>query len=267
LTNPSGSSATAQIYIGGILMKSVTLSPGQSKYEQFPGVMNGPVRILSDLPIFSTQLVIGWSDFDEIIGTPSWYVANEHYFTWYDLSGASIDNIHIINPSASTAHINIWIAGVKKTTTPILLGSGGQTYVNYPGVMDGPVHIVSDQPIRVTQRIVGWGGFKEVFSVPAELLASSYYFTWYDWVSPSVTWDALHFMNPSDAILTAHITVTIGGTVMGTLDLSPGEASWVIYPGTMDGPILITSNIPIMTTQRILGWSSFEETIGMQWTT
>jgi len=246
-------------------MKTVTLSSGESKFEVFQGVINGPVRIMSDLPILSTQLVIGWSDFDEIVGTPSWYVSTEHYFTWYDLAGASIDNIHIINPSASTAHVDIWIAGVLKTTTPITLLSGAQTYVNYAGVIGGPVRIVSDQPIRVTQRIVGWGGFKEVFSVPSELLASGYYFTWYDWASPSVTWDALHFMNPSTT-QTAHITVNIGGVVMGTVTLTPGQADYRTYQGTINGPILITSDIPIMATQRILGWSSFEETIGMQWT-
>jgi hypothetical protein len=265
LTNPSASStATAQIYIGGTLRRTVTLSPGQSKYEVFPGVINGPVRITSDIPIFSTQLVIGWSDFDEIVGTPSWYVSNEHYFTWYDLAGASIDNIHIINLGASTAHVNIWIAGVLKTSTPISLVSGGQTYVNYPGVIGGPVRIVSDQPIRVTQRIVGWNGFKEVFSVPVELLSSAYYFTWYDWASPPVTWDALHFMNPSTT-QTAHITIKIGGILMGTLTLAPGQASYSTFQGTMNGPIIVTSDIPIMATQRILGWSSFEETIGVQW--
>ena len=266
LTNPSASlTATAQIYIGGSFMKSVTLSPGESKYEVFPSVINGPVRITSDVPIFSTQLVIGWGDFDEIVGTPSWYVANEHYFTWYDLAGASIDNIHMINPSASTAQISIYIAGVLKTATPISLPSGAQTYVNYPGVIGGPVRIVSDQQVRVTQRIVGWNGFKEVFSVPVELLASGYYFTWYDWASPSVTWDALHFMNPS-ATQTAHITIKIGGATMETVTLGPGEVDYATYQGTINGPILITSDIPIMTTQRILGWSSFEETIGIQWT-
>jgi hypothetical protein len=267
LTNPSASStATAQIYIGGSLEGAVTLNPGESKYEEFLGVIDGPVHITSDIPIYSTQLVIGWSDFDEIVGTPSWYVSKEHYFTWYDLAGASIDNIHIINLGASTATINIWIAGILKTSTPITLPSGEQTYVNYPGVVGGPVHIVSDQPIRVTQRIVGWGGFKEVFSVPAELLASAYYFTWYDWASPPVTWDALHFMNPS-ATQTAHITIWIGGANMGTATLPPGQAGYATFQSTINGPVLITSDIPIMATQRILGWSSFEETIGMEWTT
>jgi len=268
LTNPNAHvPATAQIYISGSLMDTVTLVPGESRHETFLGIINGPVRIMSDQPIYSTQLVIGWSDFDEIVGTPSWYVSNEHYFTWYDSVGASIDNIHIVNPSAyRIATINIYIAGVLRTTTPITLAPETTVYRNYPGVIGGPVRIVSDQPIRVTQRIVGWGGFKEVFSVPAELLASSYYFTWYDWASPPVTWDALHFMNPS-ATQTAHITVRIGGIVMGTpLTLAPGQADYRTFQGIINGPILITSDIPIMATQRILGWSSFEETIGMQWT-
>jgi hypothetical protein len=72
-------------------------------------------------------------------------------------------------------------------------------------------------------------------------------------------------MNPSST-QTAHITVKIGGIERGTLTLPPGQANYVAYQGTINGPVLITSDIPIMTTQRILGWSSFEEILGVQWT-
>jgi len=262
--NPSTTStAHVNIYIAGELEGSLSIDPGGAAYETYPGLIGGPVRITSDIPIFSTQRIIGWSDFQEIAGIPSWYAFKEHWFTWYDMAspGADWDAIHFINPTASTASIEIYIAGQLKST--IALSPREASYAYYPGVIGGPVRVVSDQPIMVTRRILGWNGFKELFGTPSELMSTKWHFEWYDMRSAS--WDAIHFINPSTTE-TAHITVTIGGTVMGTLTLNPTEASCVTYPGVMNGPVLITSDVPIMATQRILGWSSFEETIGMQWT-
>jgi len=259
--NPSGTStAHAQVYIAGVSKGTVTIDPGGAAYVSYPGVIGGPVRIVSDIPIFSTQRVVGWSDFDEIIGMPSWYVFKEHWFNWYDSVGASVDNIHFINQNSEDAYIELYIAVSLRDS--FTLPAGQATYRNFPATIGGPVRVVSNQPIWVTQRIVGWNGFKELCSVPTELMSSNWYFTWYDMAGAS--WDAIHFLNPS-ATQTAHINVYIAGQLKSTIALNPREASYVYYPGEIDGPVLITSDIPIMATQRIVGWSSFEETIGTQW--
>jgi len=260
--NPSGTStAHAQVYIAGVSRGTVTVEPGGAAYVTYPGVIGGPVRIVSDVPIFSTQRVIGWSDFDEIIGMPSWHVFKEHWFNWYDSVGASLDNIHFINQNSEDAYIELYIAGSLRDS--FTLPAGQAAYRNFPATIGGPVRVVSDQPIWVTQRIVGWEGFKELCSVPTELMSSNWYFTWYDMAGAS--WDAIHFLNPSTT-QTGHINVYIAGQLKNTIALNPGEASYVCYAGEINGPVQITSDIPIMATQRILGWSSFEETIGIQWT-
>jgi len=262
--NPSSTqTAHVNIFIAGELKASISIDPGDATYETYPGVIGGPVRIISDIPIFSTQRVVGWSDFQEIAGIPSWYAFKEQWFTWYDMAspGADWDAIHFINPTGSTASIEVYIAGQLKST--IALSPGEASYIYYPGVIGGPVRVVSDQPIMVTRRILGWNGFKELSGTPSELMSTKWHFEWYD--MRSATWDAIHFINPSTTE-TAHINVYIAGELMSALTLNPGEASCVTYPGVMNGPVLITSDIPVMATQRILGWSSFEETIGIQWT-
>jgi len=37
------------------------------------------------------------------------------------------------------------------------------------------------------------------------------------------------------------------------------------YPGVCNGPVIVESDVPIMASQRIVGWSSFEETLGVPW--
>jgi hypothetical protein len=203
--------------------------------------------------------VIGWNDFDEIIGLPTWYTFSEFWFNWYDMQGASWDAIHMLNPGTSTATVNIYVGGALQAT--LSLGPGAADYRTFPGLVGGPVRVVSTQPIWVTQRILGWGGWKEVFGVPVDLMSAKWYFTWYD--SSNAQADNIHFLNAGASPV--HVTVTIAGTVFGTYTLAPGEAYYASYSGVCDGPVIIESDGPIMAAQRIVGWSSFEETLGAQW--
>jgi len=262
--NPSATStAHVNVYIGGALktVTPITIDPGGAAYVTYPSVIGGPVRILSDVPIFSTQRVVGWSDFDEVVGLPSWCVYTEHWFNWYDSVGASWDAIHFINLQASAATINVYIAGNQVES--FTLNAGQATWKTYSGVSNGPVRVVSTVPIRVTQRIVGWGGFKELYSVPTELMSATWYFNWYD--TAATQSDKIYLSNPSQTT-TATINIYIHSILKGTVTLNPGQATSVSYPSVSDGPVLIQSNISIMTSQRIVGWSSFEETLGVQWT-
>jgi len=261
--NPSGTStAHVNVYIAGNLMTATPLAmtPGEGAYLTYPEVIGGPVRIVSDVPIFSTQRVVGWNDFDEIVGLPSWCVYTEHWFNWYDSVGASWDAIHFINLEATTATINVYIAG--NPVDSFTLDAGQATYRSYVGVSAGPVRVVSTVPIRVTQRIVGWGGFKELYSVPTELMSTQWYFSWYDKANTQI--DNIHFFNPSAT--EAHVTVTIAGTSYGPYTIPAGGTYYTFYPNVCNGPVIIDSDVPIMASQRIVGWSSFEETIGIQWT-
>jgi hypothetical protein len=260
--NPSSTdTAHVDVYIAGVKRTStpITIGPGRAAYVSYPGVIGGPVRIVSDTPIFSTQRVVGWGDFDEVVGMPSWYVFNEHWFNWYDKVGSTIDNIHFVNPGSSTANIQVYIGGILRGT--YTLAPGGASYVNYPGLIGGPVKVVSNQPIWCTQRIVGWEGFKELFSIPTEHMSRKWFFNWYDKVGTTI--DNIHFLNPETS--DAHVTVKIAGATYGPYTVPAGGAYYINYPGICNGPVIVDSDQPVMSSQRIVGWSSFEETLGVPW--
>jgi hypothetical protein len=200
--------------------------------------------------------VIGFDDFAEIIGLPSSYTFTETWFNWYDMQGASWDAIHMLNPGTGTANVDVYVGGTLRAS--LSLGPGTVDYRTFPGLVGGPVRIVSTQPIWVTQRVVGWGGWKEVFGVPTVLATANWYFTWYD--MQGAQWDAIHFINPRTS--DAQVQVYVGGQLRDTVTVHAGEAVHVTYPDLMAGPVQIVSNVPIMSSQRILGWGSFEETIG-----
>jgi len=255
--NPSKSeTASVGLFVAGVPRGQLTIGPGQSGVTNFPGVIGGPLRIRSTIPVLASQRVIGFDDFAEIIGLPSSYTFTETWFNWYDMQGASWDAIHMLNPSTSTANVDVYVGGTLRAS--LSLGPGAADYRTFPGLVGGPVRIVSTQPIWVTQRIVGWGGWKEVFGVPTVLATTNWYFTWYD--MQGAQWDAIHFINPGSS--DAQVQVYVGGQLRGTVTVHAGEAVHVTYPGLMAGPVQIVSNVPIMSSQRILGWQSFEETIG-----
>jgi hypothetical protein len=211
---------------------------------------------VSDIPVFASQRVIGFSDFAEIIGLPTWYTFTETWFNWYDMASASWDGIHMLNPGAIAATVNIYIAGTLRAT--LSLAPGVADYRYFPGLMGGPVRVTSSQPVWVTQRIVGWGGWKEVFGVPTSLATKEWYFTWYD--MQSAQWDGIHVINPGAS--SATVQVFVGGVLKSTISVGAGQAAYVYYSGLASGPVRVVSNVPIISSQRILGWQSFEETIG-----
>jgi hypothetical protein len=92
------------------------------------------------------------------------------------------------NPSGSQeADVDIYIAGRLMGTYRI--PSGGRVTPQYPGVMDGPVRVVSRNgvPIFVSQRVHYGGSFNEVMGYPSDQLTTEYWFPWYDQLNMS-TW-------------------------------------------------------------------------------
>ena len=258
LTNPSTSdTAHVTISIAGIQRGPVvTVLPGQSWMGNFPGVVGGPVLIVSDVPVFMSQRVIGWNDFDEILGLPTSYTFKEAWFNWYDMKDADWDAIHMYNPGTTAANVQIYIAGNLVDT--LTVAPGGAEYRYHRGLAGGPVRVVSDQAIWVTQRIIGWGGWKEIYGLSTNLANTQWYFTWYD--MKDAQWDAIHFLNLGTQ--DANVKVYINGVLVQTVTVTAETASYVIFPGTQNGPVMIVSDVPIIASQRILGWGSFEETLG-----
>jgi len=70
------------------------------------------------------------------------------------------------------------------------------------------------------------------------------------------------------------ITVTIGGTEMGTYTLGPSESQYKVYPGVADGPLVVSSDpgaqivaslYELKKAPSTVGWIGQSEMMGMPW--
>jgi len=87
--NPSASlTATVNIYIEGVLQSGSPFSipPGGRVTPRWIGLRGGPVRVVSDIPVFASERVftVPNSVFNEMLGEPAPNLFTEYWFPWYD---------------------------------------------------------------------------------------------------------------------------------------------------------------------------------------
>jgi uncharacterized protein YcfL len=262
--NPS-TSATAHvdIFIAGVKQSVLpyTIGPGESITPTFP-VLNGPVHIVSDINIFTSERVHTAQGFvNEVMGIPNNQLDDEYWFPWYDNQSMK-SWILIGNPSTSaTANVDIYIAGAKQNATPYSIGPGeiiAQTY----NILNGPVHIVSDINVFTSERVHNSTGFiNEAMGIANSKLAMQYWFPWYDNQSMQ-SWILVG--NPSTSA-TAHVDIYIAGVKQNATPYSigPGKSITPTY-NILNGPVQIVSDINVFTSQRVhTGQGFVNEVMGM----
>lgn len=263
VANPSKTDyANGFIIIGGKTMGSFSIPPGSRITPKYPEIMDGPVNVISDKPIISSQRVLYKSSFNEITGFE--FASKIHYFPWYDCLYMKTW-ILVGNPQSSTVNVTIKIAGVIKANTTIPAGS--RKYFIYSGLIDGPVVVTSDQSVYATQRSLfpypTPTSFCEFKGIPDWSLKTVNYFPWYD-CQYMKTWILLG--NPSSTS-PVHADIYIAGNFKEGVDLPAGGRYYAYYNKQMGGPVKIYSSAPIYTTQRSLfsyaNPTSFTEVAGL----
>jgi hypothetical protein len=89
--NVSSSTATVRVYVGGVEMAGspFMLQPGESMRRSFPGIDDGPVKVVSDVPVVVAERVIykvngGPTSFSEMMGLPENQLDTTYWFPWYN---------------------------------------------------------------------------------------------------------------------------------------------------------------------------------------
>jgi predicted outer membrane repeat protein len=90
--NVSGSTATVHVFIGGTEVtpvSGITLQPGESTRQSFVNINNGPVQIVSDVPIVAAERVIYkvnglQTSFSEMMGLPNNQLDTTYWLPWYN---------------------------------------------------------------------------------------------------------------------------------------------------------------------------------------
>ena len=264
--NQGSVSTTAQVFIGGALRGSFSIPPGGRVTPEFPGVLAGPVRVVSTngQPLIVSERVTYNGSFNEITGTPAASLSNEHRLAWYDFQSPGLRTwVLVANPNPTPVTAEIYIGGVLRGTNS--LPPGGIWTPVFPGILGGPVRVRSTggQNLIVSERSTYGNSFEEVAGVPPSALTDGAWFTWYDQVSAGLkTW--ILMSNQGTAPTTADIFIA-GSHVAGPFNLPAGGAVTVAnFPGILNGPVrVISGGQPILVSERTIYNASFNEITGL----
>jgi hypothetical protein len=190
--NVSEQTATVHVLIGGAEMPNspFSLPPGASTRQSFAGINNGPVKIVSNVPVVAAERLIYKvagvnTSFTEMMALPNSQLNNTYWLPWYN--NADLDtqlrfaNVH----DTQTAQVHVYIGGVEVPNSPFSLLPGASTRQSFAGINNGPVQIVSNVPIVAAERLIyKIGGlntsFSEMMALPNSALDTIYWLPWYN---------------------------------------------------------------------------------------
>jgi hypothetical protein len=260
--NASGTPATVTITIGGQPMGNpIQLAAGASTRLSFPGVNNGPVKIVSThgVPIVAAERLIYKvngvnTSFSEMMALPNKALDTTYWLPWYN--NADLDmQLRFANVSEFPAQVRVYIGGVEMQGSPFTLQAGASARKSFPDVNNGPVQVVSDVPIVAAERVIykvnGVNtSFSETMALPNKALDNTYWLPWYNNVDLDTQ---LRFANVHGS-QTATVYVYIGGVEMSgsPFTLLPGESTRRSFVGINNGPVQIVSDVPIVAAERLI---------------
>jgi hypothetical protein len=271
ILNPSTTTSTGTITLPGATSLNFSVAGGQESYYSFPqGTIGGPVTVAvgSGPAVIASQRVTYYGSFNEVLAKPAGAAAMTNYFNWYDKasSGMYQDNIHLLNPGASTASGTVAISGGPSQNFSV--GAGQETYLTFgQGTIGGPVivTVTSGPAVLAAQRVTYYQSFNEVAGTPPANAATTSYFNWYDKQSPGMYQDNVHIVNPGNT--TSSGTITLPGGLNRAFSVGGGqEAYYSFAPGTIGGPVVVTVNSgpAVIASQRVTFYQSFNEVAAAQ---
>jgi hypothetical protein len=189
--NVSSNPATVHVFIGGSEVtppEGLLLLAGASRRLSYPGMNNGPVRIVSDENIVAAERVIYKGNqvntsFTEMMAQPAGQLDTTYWFPWYN--NVDLDTqLRFANTTDQPATVHIFIGG-QEMGTGFSLQPNESTRRSFPSINGGLVQIVSDQPIVATERMIYKVGnvntsFSEMMGLPNSQLDTTYWLPWYN---------------------------------------------------------------------------------------
>jgi len=258
--NPGGTSATVTVSLPGASSQVLTVAPGAESYATFPqGTMGGPVLVSSMQPVLASQRVQFNQTFNEVWAESAAQAATTSYVNWYDKASGGMlnDNIHLLNPGGTPASVTISLPG---TSSQILsVPAGAERYASFPqGSIGGPVTVVSTQPVLASQRVQFNQSFNEVWAESGGQAATASHLNWYDKASTGMLNDNIHVLDPGGT--PAAVTISLPGAASMVVSVPAGGEAYAHFPqGTIGGPVTISSTQPVLASQRVQYYSTFNE--------
>jgi hypothetical protein len=258
--NPGGTATNVTVSLPGATPISFSLAGGAETHVTFPaGKIGGPVTITASQPVLTSQRVQYYQSFNEEMAQSPAQALQTGYFQWFDKAtpGMVGDNIHVLNPGASSATVTVSLPGASPLVFAV--APGAEAHVTFPaGKIGGPVTVSSTQPVLASQRVQYYQSFNEVASAGAAQAAPTSYLMWFDRATPGMVGDNIHILNPGTS--SASVTVSLPGASPLTFTVAAGAEVHVTFPARkIGGPVTITSSVPVLAVQRVQYYQSFNE--------
>jgi hypothetical protein len=203
-----------------------------------------------------------YQSFNETPARTALDAAMKLYFPWYDLQspGVRADTIHITNPGGAAASGTIALPSVNPINFTV--APGQDAYFQFPpGTIGGPVTITSDQPVLASLRAWYYQSFNETLARQATAAATTQYFPWYDLSTAGVRADTIHIANVSGFPATGSIAFPNATPISFSVP-DAHDAYFQFPPGTIGGPVKITSDHPVLASLRAWYYQSLNEVPG-----
>ncbi|HET9907107.1 MAG TPA: M4 family metallopeptidase, partial [Anaerolineales bacterium] len=241
------------VHIGGALMGHYFVPPGSSIRQDFPGIDNGPVKIVgtTTAKILAAMRVI-WREpgprtsYSEMLGLPKEQLSTEYWFPWYNNAvPSSMDQgLRIGNVNATSTAIQVWVG--NSLIDSFTLNPGASVRVGYP-IDNGPIRVVcsdcsGSEKIIAAMRVI-WKepgrrfSYSEMMGLPKEQLSNEYWFPWYNNATPASVDQGFRIANVSSTENNT-VEVRLGNSLLDTITLSMGASVRVAY-NVDNGPIKI----------------------------
>jgi photosystem II stability/assembly factor-like uncharacterized protein len=256
IANASAVTATVQVFVGTSQVDTFNLAVRRSTRKSYPGVNNGPVKIVSNAPIVASERVIykvnGMNtSFSEMLALPNQQMDTTYWLPWYN--NRDLDTqLRFANVTNEPAIVQVFVGASQVGMFD--LPAGESTRKSFVGLNSGPVKIVSSVPIVVAERVIykvnGVNtSFSEMMALPDSQLDTTYWLPWYNNRDLDTQ---LRFANTTDQAATVH--VLIGGQEMSNspFALLPGESRRESFVGINSGPVQIVSDVPIVAAERVI---------------
>jgi hypothetical protein len=262
--NPAAGCANVQVTIAGNLTGGSAVPPRASKRQVYGNINAGPAQVASSngVPIITSErvLAVGKSH-SEMMGYPNDRLTKDYVFPFYnnvDFDG----QLRVSNVGGADTTITVYLGSDPNPMDSFPLGAGQAVRINYGGMRDGPMRVVSSAS-NILTTIRSWVGgvsYSELMGYPSSQLTNEYIFPFYN----NIDFDSQLRVSNVGGVDTT-ITVYLGNDPMpiDSFPLMAGEASRNNYP-LRNGPLrVVSSDSNILTTIRALvGGVSYSELMG-----
>jgi hypothetical protein len=262
IVNPGNTTATGGVTVAGGTPALFSIAPGAESYLSFPpGTIGGPVvvTVTSGPAVLASQRVQYYQTFNEVESASAAGAATTSYFPWYDKASPGMfnDNIHLVNPGGTSSDVTVSLPGATDVVTTV--DAGAEAFVSFPaGTIGGPVTVTASQPVLASQRVQYYQSFNEAAAGPTSKATTASYIMWFDKASPGMLNDNIHIVNPGTS--SATVTVSLTGVTFINVTVLPGAQAFVSFPpGSIGGPVSIISTLPVLATQRVQYYQTFNE--------